>query len=167
MLMAAMMGLTSPQNSGENKVKTGGALPTVQIRCEDRTAAYCQAHSEGCFDYSPMFCGKASILPVVNAENTWKPAQQEPAVLWKDDVLPNLNSSLAASVQFCIRDSCDALDPTEASRCYCLGTANNPRECDTPLGAGTLPMAIAAAAVCLPKKLNIDQGKHEYPQEAL
>ena len=124
--------------------KASSAQTTVA--CGDHTYAKCPQYFEGCFDYSPMFCKNAQPMPPP-APPVWMPSKQAPAQLWRESPAPNLNSSLSFDVQHCIRGACDALEPTQASLCYCHGTASNPSLCDPPLGLA-LPMAVAANAVC-------------------
>ena len=115
------------------------------VACGDRTVAQCPAHFEGCFDYSPMFCGDAKSipLPMLPARVT----KQAPASLWQVVPAANLASSLPLETQLCIRRACDALNPTEASLCYCQGTADDPSACDPPLGLAR-PLAMLAHAAC-------------------
>jgi len=117
------------------------------VTCGDNTYAKCPRYSDGCFDYGPMYCKGAQPFPASPPPTAWTSPKQPPAKLWKESPAPNLTSSLSFDVQFCIRDACDALEPTQASLCYCHGTSNDPSLCDPPLGLA-LPMAVAAHAVC-------------------
>ena len=121
-----------------------GQLATVA--CGDHTYAQCPAFHEGCFDYSPMFCGAAKPMPPVLAP-AGEPTVQAPAELWRDVPAADLRSRLPLGTQLCIRRSCDALEPTQASRCYCQGTADDPSNCDPPLGLAR-PLAMLAHAAC-------------------
>ena len=118
-----------------------------RIPCGDNTFAQCPEYYEGCFEYSPMFCPDAQRRPMAQQPAAPPSPVQPAAQLWRESPTPNLNSDLPLDVQFCIRNACDALEPTQASLCYCQGTANDPRLCDPPLGLA-LPMAVAAHAVC-------------------
>jgi hypothetical protein len=127
------------------------------IPCGDHTYAKCPRYFEGCFDYAPMFCKDARPVSPPPAP-AWTAPKQAPAQLWTESPAPNLNSSLSYETQFCIRDACDALEPTQASLCYCHGTANDPNLCDPPLGLA-LPMAVAAHAACNPAVQSIKMGR--------
>jgi hypothetical protein len=116
------------------------------VACGDHTFAQCPAYFEGCFDYSPMVCGGANPMtpPGVPA---WQPAKQAPAELWRDVPAANIKSSLPLETQLCVRRACDALEATQASLCYCQGTADDPSTCDSPLGLAQ-PLAMLAHAAC-------------------
>lgn len=117
------------------------------VACGDHTYAQCPMYFEGCFDYSPMFCDRAVPMPPPSAP-AWQPSKQAPATLWQDVPAANLSSRLPMEVQQCIRHTCDALEPTQASLCYCQGTADDPSACDPPQGLAK-PLAMLAHAACM------------------
>lgn len=123
------------------------------VACGDHSYAMCPKYNQGCFDFSPMACKNAKYIPVL-APPSWIEPKQAPAQLMTDVPAPNTNSVLPMDVQMCVRQACDALEPTQASLCYCLGTAQDPRLCDPPLGLAE-PMAVAALAVCSPRALTV------------
>lgn len=128
------------------------------VACGDRSYAMCPEYNQGCFDFSPMACQNAKYVPVL-APPLWVEPKQAPAQLWTDVPAPDTNSALSMDAQMCVRHACDALEPTQASLCYCLGTAQDPNLCDPPLGLAE-PMAVAALAVCSPQALT---GRQPHP----
>lgn len=128
------------------------------VACGDHSYAMCPEYNQGCFDFSSMACKYAEYIPVP-APPLWVEPKQAPAQLWTDVPAPNTNSGLSMDAQMCVRRACDALEPTQASLCYCLGTARDPTLCDPPLGLAE-PMAVAALAVCSPQALS---GRHNRP----
>ena len=137
------------QNKGRGSLQQASLGNEMWVACGDHTYAKCPQYYEGCFDYAPMFCKDAQPIPAP-VPPAWVPSKQLPAQLWKESPAPNLNSNLSVGAQFCIRNACDALEPTQASLCYCHGTASNPSLCDPALGLA-LPMAVAAHSVCAPQ----------------
>lgn len=123
------------------------SAPRVTVACGRNTEASCPAFAEDCFDFSPNYCRGPKDSPS-SSPPAWKSPRQSPAVLWQDAAFPSRHSSLSVDAQICINESCDALEPAQASRCYCLGKADDPRLCDPPLGLAQA-MATVARASCV------------------
>jgi hypothetical protein len=122
-------------------------LAERSVRCGGRSATSCPAFAEGCFDFSPMYCSKASVRPEAPPPPQEPPRQQAAARLWADPGAPRLGSALPEETQLCVRGVCDALAPAKASLCYCRGTAAEPQQCDPALGDAQAA-AEAARALC-------------------
>jgi len=144
---AATQALLDLFSFGAQFAQAGADGRAVTVACGDHTYAKCPEHFEGCFDYSPMFCGAGAVPKPAPAAPAWQPAKQAPAALWLPEPAANTSSRLPLDVQFCVREACDALSPVEASLCYCQGTADDPGACDPPLGLAQ-PLAMLAHAAC-------------------